>query len=160
MQTPLSPYAQLLSGKEQAVAKLSGSKAYPGIRGTVHFYQTPGGVLVAAKVNGLPYKPGLCQGEFYAFHIHTGNCQSGEEAFSGALGHYNPNNCPHPQHAGDLPPLLGNKGEAFLAAVSGRFTLPEVLNRAVVIHRLRDDFTTQPGGGAGERIACGLILPV
>ena len=32
-----------------------------------------------------------------------------------------------------------------------------VIGRALVVHRDRDDFTTQPAGNSGPRIACGII---
>jgi Cu-Zn family superoxide dismutase len=33
----------------------------------------------------------------------------------------------------------------------------EVIGRGVIIHGSPDDFTTQPSGNAGEKIACGVI---
>jgi Cu-Zn family superoxide dismutase len=44
--------------------------------------------------------------------------------------------------------------------LTDRFTLDEVIGRTVVIHALRDDFTTDPAGNSGEKIACGTIMPV
>jgi Cu-Zn family superoxide dismutase len=32
-----------------------------------------------------------------------------------------------------------------------------VVGRALVVHRDRDDFTSQPAGNSGPRIACALI---
>jgi len=35
--------------------------------------------------------------------------------------------------------------------------LSEVIGKTVIIHGNPDDFTTQPSGNAGEKLACGLI---
>ena len=73
------------------------------------------------------------------------------------MTHYNPKDCPHPYHAGDMPPLFGNNGEAFMAFMTDRFTVEEIIGKTVIIHSNPDDFTTQPGGNSGEKIACGKI---
>ena len=70
----------------------------------------------------------------------------------------NPNNLPHPQHAGDLPPLLGNQGYAYSAFYTDRFELPDIIGRSLIIHSGADDFTTQPSGNAGVKIGCGVIV--
>lgn len=135
-----------------AEAKLSGGIAAPLLKGTVRFYQKPGGVLVVAEVSGLPRKDG-----FYGFHIHEGSCTGID--FGDTLGHYDPAGQSHPLHAGDLPPLLGCNGRAYMAVLTDRFSLQEVQNRTVVIHGEADDFRSQPAGNAGMKIACGVIMP-
>ena len=72
--------------------------------------------------------------------------------------HYNPLGCPHPYHAGDMPPIFGAAGYAFSAFVTDRFTVRDVVGRSVILHGSPDDFTTQPSGNAGEKIACGEIM--
>lgn len=64
---------------------------------------------------------------------------------------------PHPFHAGDLPPLLSCKGRAYLAVITGRFCVKDVIGRSVVIHAGPDDLHTQPAGNAGAKIGCGVI---
>ena len=135
-----------------AVAHVRGSEAHPDIRGCVRFRQMGGGVLVTAEIRGLPGDNG-----FFAFHIHSGSGGTGEGPFACVGGHYDPAGRPHPDHAGDLPPLFGNRGYAYLSVFTNRFTVDEVIGRAVVIHAKPDDFTTQPSGNSGERIACGEI---
>ena len=135
-----------------AVAHVRGSEAHPDIRGCVRFRQMGGGVLVTAEIRGLPGDNG-----FFAFHIHSGSGGTGEGPFACVGGHYDPAGRPHPDHAGDLPPLFGNRGYAYLSVFTDRFTVDEVIGRAVVIHAKPDDFTTQPSGNSGERIACGEI---
>ena len=135
-----------------AAAHVRGSGAYPDIRGCVRFRQMGGGVLVTAEIRGLPGDDGI-----FAFHIHSGSGGTGEGPFACVGGHYDPADRPRPYHAGDLPPLFGNRGYAYLSVFTNRFTVDEVIGRAVVIHAKPDDFTTQPSGNSGERIACGEI---
>lgn len=116
-------------------------------------------VLVLAEVSGLPDTGERCKDSIFAFHIHSGGTCSGsaDDPFRDAQGHYHPENCPHPAHAGDMPPLFSNKGYAAQAFLTGRFTVREIIGRTVIIHAGTDDFTSQPAGNAGARIACGVI---
>ena len=41
-----------------------------------------------------------------------------------------------------------------------RFTLPDVIGKTIIIHSNPDDFTTQPSGNSGAKIACGAIQAV
>lgn len=147
--------------RADAVAFMKGSGVYPAIRGRALFYTTPAGVLVWVEVTGLPTATGLCDKPVFAFHIHDGTACEGNDIdpFARAGSHFNPDGCPHPYHAGDLPPLFGANGRAFSALLTDRFTLPDVLDKPVVIHAGPDDFTTQPAGNAGAKIACGIITP-
>lgn len=105
-----------------------------------------------AEISGLPQT----EANFFAFHIHQGdNCKG--EGFSGSGGHYNPDKTDHPEHSGDLPPLLSSKGRAYMAVRTDRFRWQEIIGRTVIIHKAPDDFHTQPSGNAGEKIACGII---
>jgi len=142
-----------------AVANIRGSRKYPSISGTVNFYQTPLGVVVIASVSGLPTGRGPCGNRIFAMHIHTGGSCTGNQndPFAMAGGHYNPNNCPHPYHAGDLPPLFGNKGIAWSAFLTDRFRVRDIIGKTVIIHGSPDDFMSQPSGDSGEKIACGVI---
>ena len=144
--------------RPHAGAIIQGGYKFPSIRGVVYFYETSTGVIVRAEVSGLPCGVG-CDSPIFGFHIHEGlSCYGGGESpFSEAMGHFKSNMCPHPYHAGDMPPLLGVGGRAFSVFLTGRFTLEEIIGRTVVIHGGRDDFTTDPSGDSGERIACGEI---
>lgn len=150
---------RLLNRPPQAFAALHAGEDYPGVRGSVRFYPTDRGVLIAARVVGLPMSQEECAGNFYGFHIHEGNACSGGD-FMSAGGHYSPGRCAHPFHAGDLPPLLGASGEAFSVVLTDRVTLPELIGKTIVIHAAPDDFVSQPAGNAGDRIACGVIVQV
>ena len=145
-----------------AVAVMRGNQANGKIHGTVKFYQVARGVLIVADILGLPSSDEQCKNNIFAFHIHSGSSCSGNEddPFADAGTHYNPNECPHPYHAGDMPPLFGAGGRAFLAFLTDRFTVDEVIDKTVIIHKSPDDFTTQPSGNAGNKIACGIISKV
>lgn len=144
-----------------AQAYMHGSADYPSVNGLVTFYQQGAGTLVAAQFTGLPSGQG-CASRVFGFHIHEkGACTGTAQApFSDAGGHYNPGGCEHPQHAGDMPPLFGNNGSAWQAFSTNRFTVNDVLGLSVIVHAQPDDFTTQPAGNAGARIACGIIQPI
>ena len=152
--------ARVLLDRPTAYAAIRGSAPYSSVRGMVYFYQTRGDVVVAAEVSGLPHIGGPCMNGVFAFHIHEGSSCTGDrnDRYSGAGGHFNPHSCPHPYHAGDMPPLFENDGSAFLTFITDRFTVSEVIGRSVIIHAGVDDFTSQPAGNSGKRIACGTIM--
>ena len=153
--------ARVLIERPTAYAAIRGSAPYSSVRGTVYFYQTRGNVVVAAEISGLPHLCGPCMGGIFAFHIHeNGSCTGDtQDRYSAAGGHYNPRDCAHPYHAGDMPPLFECDGSAFQVFITDRFTVNEVLGRSVILHAGVDDFTTQPTGNSGKRIACGAIMP-
>lgn len=155
----ISRLISLLHQRPHATALLRGSEAYPELQGRVDFYQTRHGVLTAAEIQGLPFAEEPCEKRVFGFHIHSGNSCSGTEAdpFANALTHYNPQNCPHPAHAGDLPPLFGCGSHACQLVLTDRFTVREIIGRTVIIHSQPDDFHTQPSGNSGQKIACGII---
>lgn len=139
-----------------AKAAVRGGPEAPCLSGEVNFFQKPNGVLVIAEISGLPRKN---PSGFFALHIHEGSRCSGKD-FSSTGGHYNPSGAAHPQHAGDLPPLLSCDGRAYLAVLTNRFCIRDIIGRTVVIHSGSDDFHSQPAGNAGTKIACGIICGV
>lgn len=153
-------FAALMARRPGAWAEIFGSAQYQEIHGIVRFYQTERGVLTVAEIAGLPNLAGACAAPIFAFHIHEGGICAGnaEDPFADAGTHYNPNACPHPFHAGDMPPLFGADGYAFSAFLSNRFTVGEIVGRTVILHARPDDFTTQPSGNSGEKLACGTIV--
>lgn len=150
---------KLMLRKPDARAIMRGNAQHLNLRGMVSFYQDSPGVLVVAEFMGLPEKTGKCGGNIFAFHIHEGDSCTGtpEESFSAVGSHYNPNNCAHPFHAGDLPPVFESGGQSFMAVWTGRFNVNDVIGRTVILHSHMDDFSTQPAGNSGEKIACGEI---
>ena len=136
-----------------AVARIKGGPDAPHLRGEVRFYQERGSVLVVADLFGMTT---CSETEFFGLHIHEGDSCEGE-AFARTGSHYNPKEMAHPNHAGDLPPLMRCGTRAFLAVRTDRFCVREIIGRTVVIHDRADDFRSQPSGNAGEKIACGVI---
>ncbi len=149
----------LLRKRPNASAVLRGSSQYPAINGSIWFYQTQIGVFVLVQASGLPQDSDPCIAPIFGFHIHEGDSCTGnsEDEFADTLSHYNPDDCPHPYHAGDMPPLFGVHGNAFLAFLTDRFSVSDVIGKTVVIHSEPDDFSSQPSGNSGMKIACGKI---
>ena len=135
----------------RATALLRGEAPAPDLRGEAQFHQRPDGVLVTVQVTGLP-----ADTPFFALHIHEGRDCAGR-GFPNTGGHFDGRGRPHPDHQGDLPSLLNCNGKAYLAVMTDRFTLPEIMGRTLVIHSGPEDFRSQPGGSAGAKMGCGVI---
>ncbi len=150
-------FADLLeSTPPKAVAWIRGNTEYPQLNGSVKIFSTPyTGQLVEVEVYGLPDGTTPLSSGFYGMHIHeNGDCTP---PFDKTGGHYNPDGRQHPNHAGDMIPLISNQGYAWLSFYDERFSIAEIIGRSVIIHKLRDDFDSQPSGDAGEKIGCGPI---
>lgn len=142
-----------------AKAIVTGNNLHPDLYGVVLFYQLPFGVIVNAQFMGLPTTSGLNKSRFLGFHIHeNGDCSQNETSDFNLTGnHYNPDNMPHPNHRGDLPPILNCNGFSWQSFLTTNFMVTEVIGRSVVVHSSYDDFMTQPSGNSGSKIACGII---
>jgi Cu-Zn family superoxide dismutase len=130
-------------------------------RGMVHFTQMGDTVRVQGEILGLaPHSE-------HGFHVHEkGDCSSGDGSSAG--GHFNPHNTRHgmamgaEHHTGDLPSLNADaKGVARIdVKISGIRVgsgMDDIVGRGLIVHRDRDDFTSQPSGNAGPRLACAVI---
>jgi len=128
--------------------------------GTVWFTQRGLRVDVRVQVTGLT------PNQEHGFHVHEkGDCSSPDGMSTG--GHFNPGGQPHgpqgaPHHGGDMPSLkadaTGNAQVNFLMqGVSVGTGIDGLLGRGVIVHAKPDDYTTQPTGNSGARIACGVI---
>ena len=139
-----------------AFAIIGGNATHQQLTGLAHFREVPnGGVVVHVEVHGLPSSP---SSSFFGMHIHEfGDCSL---PFNQTGTHYNPTKQNHPLHAGDLPPLLSNDGFAWMSFYTTRFSVMDIIGKSIVIHNMRDDFTSQPAGDAGEKIGCGVIQSV
>ena len=129
--------------------------------GAASFTQNGDMVRVTGQVSGLKANAE------HGFHVHEkGDCSSGDGMSAG--GHFNPGGQPHgnhsgmTQHAGDLPSLKADASgvarfsfESKTIAVGSGAT--DIVGRALIVHRDPDDYTTQPTGNAGPRLACAVI---
>lgn len=142
-----------------ASAIINGNHSHPDLYGVVQFYQMPFGVFVNAQFHGLPAMSGADQNHFLGFHIHeNGDCsQNSEHKFNMTGNHYNPDNYTHPNHRGDLVPILNCNGYAWQSFLTDSFVVPEIIGRSIVVHSSFDDFMTQPSGNSGAKIGCGII---
>ncbi len=133
--------------------------------GTAKLLQIPNGVLVRLALTKAA--PGA-----HAFHVHAvGKCEGPE--FTTAGGHFNPMNKKHGllsaegSHTGDLPNVIVPDSGAIIdetviphvTLTAGDHTLADADGSALVLHAGADDYTTDPTGNAGARMACGVIAP-
>ncbi|MEX0891590.1 MAG: superoxide dismutase family protein [Gemmatimonadota bacterium] len=132
--------------------------------GTATLRQAEGGVEISLEAQGLP------AGE-HGFHIHeTGGCEAPD--FASAGGHFNPTerehgfDAPAGPHAGDLRNItVQEDGTVTHTTLAENVTLQRGQQTsllrdggtALVIHAGPDDYTSQPSGDAGARLACGVI---
>ena len=151
--------AETLSTGPDAAACIKGGKSNPDIKGEVKLYQTCHGVLVKAEFHSLPLRSENNKNPIFAFHIHGGTCcrDCGNEPFPDSGTHFDKGKHTHPYHAGDMPPLFSNSGYALSIFLTNRFCVNDVIGKAIILHSQADDFTSQPSGNAGEKIACGII---
>jgi len=129
------------------------------VQGSLTFTEMAGGLRIAAHVTGLT--PGD-----HGFHIHqNGDCSAPDASSAG--DHWNPMNMQHggphsaERHAGDLGNLTADaQGMAHFEMTDSLLTLDGengIVGKSVVVHQSPDDLTTQPAGGSGARLACGVI---
>ncbi|ESQ82124.1 hypothetical protein AEAC466_18475 [Asticcacaulis sp. AC466] len=147
---------------------LSGKLAGPdgSDRGTITIKPAPNGIILRVEAKGLT--PG-----WHAVHFHEkGSCS--DDKFASAGGHvHSATPVTHGllnkdgNDAGDLTNIYaGADGVATaelystLVTAKGGDSRPALMDAdgsSVVIHALPDDYTTQPIGGAGVRVACAVI---
>lgn len=135
------------------------------------------GSLVSGRLTLMPMNDGvhlqgeiggLAPGSIHAIHIHeNGDCSAADASSAG--GHFNPSGEAHgkvgtaPHHAGDMNNIVANaEGVASVdvhasGPVLGGGAANDAVGRAVVVHADPDDYTSQPSGNAGARVACGVI---
>ena len=132
------------------------------VSGKLQVMSMGGGVHIAGDVGGLA--PGSAHG----FHVHEkGDCSAADATSAG--GHFNPLGAPHgrmettPHHAGDMDNIVADgEGVAHVNMHVGGVTLggggpTDISGRAIIVHAQPDDYSSQPSGDAGARVACGII---
>ena len=162
-QTP-APAAAPLPASNTLTGKLAGTDGAD--LGSITIKPAPNGVILRVEAKGLT--PG-----WHGMHFHEkGSCT--DEKFASAGGHvHNVTPVNHgllnegANDAGDLPNIyVVADGTATVEVYSSLVTAKPVDSRpalmdadgsSVVIHALPDDYTSQPIGGAGVRVACAAI---
>ena len=149
-----------LHAAPSAQATLAPTKGHTA-HGTVTFTQDGDKVAVDADIAGLT--PGA-----HGFHVHAnGDCSAPDATSAG--GHFDPGHhhhgdpSGHEHHEGDLPMLHADAdGHARLHVEMPLLSLEsgpdDIVGKAVIVHEHADDFSTQPTGNAGARVACGVIM--
>lgn len=153
-----APTAPTVSSASVNLASASGSL----VSGTIEIVPMGNGVHLTGEIGGL--QPGT----FHGFHIHeNGDCSAADASSAG--GHFNPTGMPHGRndtpthHAGDMDNIIANEqGVAQVDVHLDGVTLGgggprDILGRALIVHADPDDYTSQPSGSAGARVACGVI---
>jgi Cu-Zn family superoxide dismutase len=130
-------------------------------------------MISAAKDGGISIDldvKGLTPGD-HAIHIHqVAKCEG--PGFTTAGPHFNPAakkhglQSPEGPHAGDMMNFtVAANGTAKTTVTNKAVTMADGANSiyanggtALMIHATADDMKTDPGGAAGDRIACGAIV--
>lgn len=158
---PAKVEVPVLSAAKQAVANLA-SASGSLVSGKATLTPMSGGVHITGIVGGLP--PNSTHG----FHIHEkGDCSAVDASSAGP--HFNPFAAAHGKaeagahHAGDMDNVVANsegvvKLDIHVSGVTlGGGAVNDIAGRALVVHAAPDDYTSQPAGNAGARVACGVI---
>ena len=158
----LNPSATPAPGQNNATARADIHDADGRSLGVLTLTQTPHGVLVVGDLTGLP-------AGIHALHVHeSGRC---EAPFTSAGGHLNL--APHTHgvksaqgpHNGDLANFNAPaSGPAHIEQISRDLTMAtgpvgmfDADGASLVVHQGADDYSSDPAGNAGPRIACGPI---
>ena len=147
-----------LSAASVNLASASGSL----VSGKLSLMPMDDGVHLTGEIGGL--KPNSSHG----IHIHEkGDCSAADASSAG--GHFNPSSEAHGKvdqsvhHGGDMNNISANaEGIATVdvhasGVVLGGGVANDAVGKAVIVHADPDDYTSQPSGNAGARVACGVI---
>ncbi len=138
-------------------------KSNSTVAGTATFTEKNGKVTFVAKMSGL--QPGV-----HAIHIHEkSDCSAADGSSAG--GHWNPTFKKHGKwgsaeyHKGDIGNFTADaKGNGTITLTTDEWCIgcgdatKDVLGKGLIVHQGTDDFTTQPTGNAGGRVACAGII--
>ena len=148
------------AGLRSATARLSPTSGNQA-SGTVTFTAASSGMGVTVQIS----MTGLTPGE-HGIHIHEkGDCSAPDATSAGDHFSATPSQHggPHDtmRHTGDLGNVVADaQGKVETSFQDDRISLSgpdSILNKSVIVHAGKDDFTTQPSGASGARVACGVI---
>jgi Cu-Zn family superoxide dismutase len=161
---PPPPAPPATSTAQEARANLA-SASGSLVSGSVTLRPMGDGVHLTGTVGGFAANSG------HGFHIHEkGDCSAADASSAG--DHFNPARAAHgrssraPHHAGDMDNIVANGGgvaqvDVHLHGVTlGGGADNDIAGRALVVHAAPDDYTSQPSGNAGARVACAVITVV
>lgn len=161
-ETTAAPEEVVEVAKSEAVAMIS-SASGSTLSGEATFVDNGDG-SVTFNLNVTGAAPGV-----HALHLHqNGDCSADDATSAG--GHWNPAETDHGKrmesaafHAGDIDNMtVSEDSTGSLSMVVKGWSVggadsTNVIGRAVIIHALADDFTSQPSGAAGARVGCGVV---
>nr|WP_315223964.1 superoxide dismutase family protein [uncultured Flavobacterium sp.] len=138
-------------------------KSNSTVTGTATFTEKNGKVTFVAKMAGL--EPGV-----HAIHIHEkSDCTAADGSSAG--GHWNPTFKKHGKwgvgeyHKGDIGNFTADaKGNGTITMTTDEWSIggddetKNILGKGLIVHQGADDFTSQPAGNAGARVACSGII--
>lgn len=139
-------------------------KSDSDVTGEVSFTEENGEVKMMASLSGLT--EGM-----HAIHIHEkADCSSADGKSTG--GHWNPTFQPHAKwgaeegyHRGDIGNFIADtEGNATVEFATEEWCIgcedetKNIVGKAVIVHQGVDDYTSQPSGAAGARVACTGII--
>ena len=158
---PAAPPSPAAGTAHNAVANLAAASGSL-VSGKLQVMAMGTGVHIAGDIGGL------APGSTHGFHIHEkGDCSAADASSAG--GHFNPTGSAHgrsdvpPHHAGDIDNIVADASgvahvNTHVVGISlGGGGSNDLAGRAIVVHAAPDDYTSQPSGNAGARIACGVI---
>ncbi|MCL9805409.1 superoxide dismutase family protein [Flavobacterium amniphilum] len=150
------------SGKNELILMLQ-PKSDTQVSGSASFTEKNGVVTFTANIKGLT--PGE-----HAIHIHEKSDCSAPDA-SSAGGHWNPTFKKHGKwgsaeyHKGDIGNFTADaQGDGTITfstdewCISCEDETKNIIGKSIIVHKGTDDFTTQPTGNAGGRVACTAII--
>jgi superoxide dismutase, Cu-Zn family len=152
-----------VSKKANTLTIILEPKSNSNVTGTATFTEKNGIVTFEAKLKGL--KPGI-----HGIHIHEkADCSAVDAASAG--GHWNPTHVKHGKwtdtehHKGDIGNFTADEsGNGTISLKTDEWcigcgdTNKDILGKGLIVHDKPDDFTTQPTGNAGGRMACSAII--
>lgn len=139
------------------------AKSNSKVSGTATFIEKNGKVTFEAKLSGL--KPGI-----HAIHIHEkSDCSAADGSSAG--GHWNPTFKKHGKwgvgeyHKGDIGNFTADaNGNGSIKLTTDEWCIgcgdptKDILGKGLIVHEGADDYTSQPAGNAGARVACSAII--
>ncbi|HLW15512.1 MAG TPA: superoxide dismutase family protein [Flavobacteriaceae bacterium] len=149
---------------EKKIVVAMHSSSNSNVQGEVVFTENNGFVKMQGEFSGLNPEG------IHAIHLHEkADCSAADGSSAG--GHWNPTDEKHGKwdaadgfHLGDIGNLKVDKnGNASITFETDEWCIDcaddrkNIIGKGIIVHKDKDDFTSQPTGNAGDRISCGEI---